>query len=115
MRDEAEAWMDDTLDIYRVTTSEDAYGGVAQAEALLASAVPCMVQSGVEHVQALPLQGVTVETHLFTITLPAEQDVQMGDVLVLTSKNGERLRVQALLFPLTREIMRQVIASTQAA
>lgn len=113
LRLEAQTWMEDTCSIYRETPAEDVYGGVSVSEALLTSGVPCMVQSGASHEQVTQLVGLVRGTHLFTITLPAETDVRVGDNLVLTSQSNLKLRVQALLRPETREIMRQVIASTQ--
>jgi hypothetical protein len=105
--------MEDRFDLYRDSHSDDGYGGQASSSALVVAGVLCMVQSGAEHEQSQALEGIMVGMHLFTVTMPAELDIRYRDEIVITSKDDLRLRVQAVLDPETREIMRRVIASTQ--
>jgi hypothetical protein len=113
LRQETESWMTDVCDLYRETHTDDGFGGVTDSEVLVQSGIRCMVQSGVAHEQDLPNIGALRNVHTFTITLPAETDVQVQDNLVVTSLNGLKVRVQAVLRPETNELMRPVIATTE--
>lgn len=113
MRQETSSWMTDVCDLYRETTSDDAYGGTAETEALVTEDIPCSLQSGVAHEQTVPEITALRNVHVFTVFLPAQTDVRVQDNLVITSQDNLKVRVQAVLRPETNELLRPVIATTE--
>ena len=115
LRQEAEVWQSDLCDIYRVTVTEDNYGGRGEsAEVKIASGVSCMVDPGAAHAQTLTMLGLQRPDTLFIVYLPADQDVEVSDHLIITTRGGQHLRVQAVMAPQTDEVERMVIASSLA-
>lgn len=113
LRSEVQTWYTDTCDIYRPTITEDAYGGEDEtASTLLYSTVPCFLESTPGRDQIAPLIAALREAHIFVVYLPATDDVQIGDDLVITSRDDLRLRVQAVMNPETLDIELIVAAST---
>jgi len=113
LRDATESWFTDLCDIYGSGSgSADAYGGWGNnPESLRVSGVPCSIESGAEHVQTRALLAKIENTQAFTVTLPADTDVLVGDHLVITTQNSDRLRVEAVMAPESWEIERRVIAT----
>lgn len=113
LRDETESWYSDTCNIIRRTFADDAYGGEDETvETVIASDVPCFVESTPGREQLAPFLGVLAEEHIFIIYLPPTQDVKLEDHLVLTSRDNLDLRVQAVLAPESLDIELVVAAST---
>jgi len=114
LRDEAEVWYDDVCDIYRITSTDDPYGGEGVvSETPIATGVGCALESGAAHEQERALIAKIQGVQLFTVALPAETDIEVGDHIIVTSKSNLHLRVQAVLAPESIEIERHVIGSTQ--
>lgn len=112
LRSATESWFTDILDIYRGAVSSDPYGGEGEgAEGLVAQAVPCAIESSAEHVQERALLAIIGDVQAFTVTVPAETDIQVDDRVVLTSRGNDSLRVQAVMAPESWEIERRVIAT----
>lgn len=114
LREATESWFMDTCDIYRGAVPQpDAYGGYGSTdpEAVVAAGVKCTVESGAEHVQERALLAKIENVQAFTVTLPANTDVRVDDHLVLTSRNNDRLRVEAVMAPESWEIERRTIAT----
>jgi hypothetical protein len=115
LRQEAEVWQSDVCDIYRMTVTEDNYGGHGEsAEVVIASGVSCSVDPGAAHAQTITMLGLQRPDTLFIIYLPADQDVKVGDHIIVTSKSNMHVRVQALMAPQTDEVERMVITSNLA-
>lgn len=113
LRAEVQTWYTDACDIYRRTFSEDSYGGADEAtETVLASDVPCFLESTPGREQVLPLSAALREEHIFIVYLPATQDVRVTDHLIITSQGNLHLRVQAVLNPETLDIEKIIAAST---
>jgi hypothetical protein len=111
-----ETWFTDTCDIFRVTGADDVYGGHTRGHGLTAtySDVPCMVESGAAQDQERLLVGAVVEVQIFTVSLPADTDIRVGDHLVVTATDetdeSMHLHAHAVLAPETIEIERKCIA-----
>ncbi len=113
LRTEVQTWYEDSVTIIRRTIAEDAFGGEDEtAETMIATGVKCFVESSPGREQLTPFLANLAEEHLFIIYLPAEQDVKLGDFLVLTSQGSIELRVQAVLAPESLDIELMVAAST---
>lgn len=129
LRREDEKWFTDFCDIYKVggasesseSDSDDAYGGTDddyggiddRTETLFQSHVSCMIESSTAHEQTRVVMGVLRETQLFTVTLPALTEINVGDHVIVTTQSNLHLRVQAVLNPESWEIERRVIGSEE--
>ena len=115
LQQEAEVWQSDFCDIYRMTFTDDEFGGSGEtAETVIAQGVTCMVDPGSAHVQTITMIGFQRPDTLFIVYLPAEQDIVVSDHIVVTTMEDLHLRVQAVMAPETDEIERMVIANNLA-
>lgn len=115
LRDDLEEWFTDTCDIFRVVGTDDVYGGHTRTHGptALYSGVPCMVESGAAQDQERLFAGAIAEVQVFTVNLPADTDVFVGDHLVVhahDSTDDIHVKVHAVLSPETIEIERRVVA-----
>lgn len=108
-----EEWFDDRCDIYRLTDSDDPYGGSDSAEDVVSEGIACFLEPGAAHSQVQPLLAKLQGVQLFLVSLPRNTDVQVNDHLIVTTRNDLHMRVQAVLAPETLEFERQVVASTE--
>lgn len=113
LRNETELWFTDLCDIYRISLVDDNYGGQTETETVLSSGIKCMLESGTAHEQMRAVYSKLVDVQLFTVTLPAETDIQVTDHIVVTSQNNLHLRVQAVLSPESWEVEKRVVGSQQ--
>jgi len=115
LRDTSEKWFTDTCDVYRITKVDDPYGGESEDEEPVSglSGIRCMLESGAAHEQTRAIMDKITGTQIFTVTLPALTDVQVGDHLIITSQGNMHLRVQAVLNPESYEVERRVIGSEE--
>lgn len=108
-------WFPDTTTIYRkATQAEDEYGGygTTSARILLASSVPCDLDSSPKNDQERILAGSLItDAQTYFVTLPANRDVQVDDKLIITSRPGLNLRVLAVLAPESWELERRLITT----
>lgn len=114
LRQASESWMMDRCNIFRSPAgADDAYGGrdAGGADTQIATNIHCTVESGAEHVQERALLAKIENIQAFTVTLPANTDIAVRDHIVLTSRNNDRLRVEAVLAPESWEVDRRIIAS----
>lgn len=114
LRADTISWFDATCDIFRVTGGDDVYGGRGGAHAAdpTHTGVRCTVESGAgQEQERLTLGGIT-EIQVFTVSLPAQTDVLVGDHLKV-HKDGEdlHLHVRAVQGPESYELERKVIAT----
>lgn len=114
LQQEAEVWQSDLCDIYRMTSTDDGFGGIGEEEDVIATGVTCMVDPGSAHVQTITMIGFQRPDTLFIVYLPAEQDIIVSDHIVVTTMENLHLRVQAVMAPETDEIERMVIANNLA-
>lgn len=115
LRWEAENWQTELCDIFRVATVDDVYGGSSETETVIAFAVSAMIQSGAAQEQ-LQFLGTRLENlQIFTVFLPAGTDVRVTDHLIVTTKGGIHLVVEAVMAPETDEIERRVIATREGS
>lgn len=111
LRSDIESWFDLTCSIFKRVGVDDAYGGRTSGHATEATytAVPCMVESGGgQDQERLTLAGIT-EVQLFTVTMPAETDVEVGDHVVIST--GQHLNVRAVMAPESYEFERRVVTT----
>lgn len=113
LREEANLWMPDWCDIYRVTTGDDDYGGSTEEETVLTEMLPCSIESGAAQEQVTLLVGQQVGTQIFTVTLPADTDIRVTDHLVIRSQNDLHLRIQAVMDPESWDVEVRVIGSEE--
>lgn len=109
-----ESWFTDLCDIWRdAAPVDDPYGGSGSTSAgtLVLEDIQCSIESGAEHVQTRALLAKIENVQAFTVTFPALTDVRLGDHLVISTQNADRLRVQAVMAPESWEIERRVIAT----
>lgn len=113
MRDENLSFFTDLCTIYRKPgPTDDAFGGISDdVEAVFAADVPCMLESGAAQEQTRALIGKIAGVQLFTVTLPALQDVRVHDHIIVTTQADMHLRVQAVMAPESFELERRVIGS----
>lgn len=115
LRNEAEDWRPDLCDIYRTTLTNDPYGGHGtSAESQVATGVSCTVETGAGHEQTIQLLGFERPSTLFLIFLPADQDIRVGDHIIVTTKGNQHMEVSAVMAPETHEIERMVVATSLA-
>jgi len=72
-----------------------------------------MVESGAAQDQERLFAGAIAEVQVFTVSLPADTDVLVGDHLVVhahDSTDNIHLHIHAVLSPETLEIERRVVA-----
>lgn len=113
IRTEIEGWFPETCDIYRLTSVDDSAGGEDQTEALIAAGIICELQSGVALHQEEVIAGRFTGTQLFTVTLPANTDIQVGDHLVVRTRGDLHIRVQSVFAPESWEFERRVVGSRE--
>lgn len=109
LREEVEAWFDKTCRIYTVTYEDDEYGGVGGQTEVEKAVVPCEVIGGVGQNQRLIVSMTEREREYFTVTVPADTDVEVDDHLDIV-EDGLHLVVTAVYGPESLELERQVIA-----
>lgn len=118
LRGAMESWSDATCDIFRVTDTEDVYGGSTRAHSdiPLYSGLPCTVDSGAgQNQEILTLANIT-EVQVFTVGLPALTDVLIGDHLKVHKGDEDlHLHVRAVMGPESYELERKVIATEVGA
>lgn len=121
LRQEAQVWYPDLCSLYRGTPTSggDPYGGYdpepTEPGDLVLAAIPCLVESGSGHEQILNLfGGGAVNYQIFIIHVPPTVDVRVDDHLIITSKDNQHLRVQAVLAPESYEIDRMVVGNELA-
>jgi hypothetical protein len=113
LRSEAVVWQPEVCDIYRLTTTEDEFGGSgAQTETVIAASIPCSVEPGAGHSQMIQMLGLERPDTTFIVYLPAGVDVDVNDHLIVTTKGNEHMRVTAVMAPETHEIERMVICNS---
>jgi len=114
LRADTFSWADATCDIFRVTGSDDAYGGRGRAHLTdpTYTAIPCMLESGAgQEQERLTLGGIT-EVQMFTVSLPALTDVLVGDHLkVHKGLEDLHLHVRAVMGPESYELERKVVCT----
>lgn len=116
MTSAVEAMYDHTLDIYRsAAATTDTYGGhgTQSAAALTHAGIPCEIYPGVAHVVDVPDEGQLVGTQLYTITVPLGTDVQKGDIVLITSFNNLKLRVNVVFVPESQAVELKFIADEE--
>lgn len=113
LREEVQTWYEDLVDIYEYSIVDDAYGGESPTEIIHATGIPCLIDSGAAHEQTRAMLGKLVGVQLFTVTLPAGTHTELGWHLTVTTRSNRHLRIQAILYPESLEIERQVIASEE--
>lgn len=114
LRAEVELWHDATCDIFRPTSTDDEYGGygVTTDGPPIALDVHCTVESGVDHDQVRVFIGTAAEVQWFLISLPADQDIDVGDKLVIDmDENILTVKVHAVLAPESLEFERRVVGT----
>lgn len=94
--------------------SADDYGGYGNtgAYSTVASNVPATLESSPKNDQERTLYSLVGDTHAYFVALPALQDVQIDDKLVLTTQSNLTLRVTAVIAPESWELERRVLATT---
>jgi hypothetical protein len=113
LRSEAVVWQPEVCDIYRVTETEDEFGGSGESgEEVIAANIPCSVEPGAGHAQVVLMLGLERPSTTFIVYLPAGVDVQVDDHLIITTKGNEHMRVTAVMAPETHEIERMVICNS---
>ncbi len=115
LREDLGEWFTDTCDIFHVSGTDDPYGGHTRGHGTTPTYedVPCMVESGAAQDQERLFAGAIAEVQVFTVNLPADTDVLVGDHLVVhahDSTDDIHVKVHAVLSPETIEIERRVIA-----
>jgi hypothetical protein len=113
LRDEATDWMPDRGIIYRLTKTDDEYGGQTETEAEIKADVPLTIESGASHEQLEVLGDAVRGSQIFTLTFPAGTDVQVTDHVAVLDHGGLDLTVQAVMDPESWEIERRAIAIEQ--
>lgn len=113
LRSDLETWFTDTCDIYRVTSTDDVYGGRTRDHGGTPThaGVPCTIESGAGQDQERLFLGEIREIQLFTVTLPAGTDVEVGDHLVVHSAQTLHVHVRAVMAPETLDVEMRVIAT----
>jgi hypothetical protein len=115
LRQEVESWFPYTCNIYKVTGTDDAFGGRSRGHSVDPDYrdVPCSIESGAAHAQEIPHLARIENVQIFTVSMPAETDVNVGDHLVVTTPDHPslHLHVQAELAPEDYEVERRVIAT----
>lgn len=113
LRGATESWFTDTCDIHGHTAGvQDGYGGYStDPETVKQVGVACTIESGAEHVQTRALLAKIENVQAFAVTFPANTDVAVDDILIITSRANLRLRVEGVMAPESWEIERRVIAS----
>ena len=116
LRGAAESWMMDTCDIYGHSPGvSDAYGGYSvDPELVKQQNVPCYVESGAEHAQTRALLAKIENVQAFSVDMPANTDVEVGDHLIITSRSNLHLRVEGVMAPESWETDRRVVAIQEA-
>jgi hypothetical protein len=114
LRGEIIGWMPDLCDVYRITETDDVYGGVSDTESLVLSGITCEVQSGVALRQEEIIAEKVQAKQIFTVTLPVGTDVHLEDHLVITSRGDLHLMVQAVFAPESWELETRVVGSVEA-
>lgn len=120
LREEAQVWYPELCDLYRgsAVSGGDPYGGYSpdpeEPGDLVMSAIPCMIESGAGHEQIFQLAGAERNYQIFRIHMSPEIDVRVNDHLIITTKDNQHLRVQAVMAPESYEIDRIVIGNELA-
>lgn len=106
LRSEIQMMFDHTLDVYRGTAAtSDPYGGYDEGEPVLThSGIPCEIYPGMTHIVDMLDQGQLVSTQLYTVTVAVGTDIRKNDIVVITSWNDLKLRVNAVFEPESLEL-----------
>lgn len=114
MRADVQEMYDQTLDIYRATSSDDTYGGSGLGTpALVYSGIPCDIYSGASHIVDMPDEGQLVNTQLYNVSVPHGTDVQKDDQVVISSWGNLKLRVTVVMEPESAELEVRFIANKE--
>jgi hypothetical protein len=117
LRSDMQEWFTDECDIYRITGSDDIYGGRPNTHGGTPTYanVPCLIESGAGQEQERLVAGGIIEIQTFTIFLPAQQDIAVGDHVVVRAQDDStahlHLHVRAVMAPETLDVETRVIAT----
>lgn len=113
MQEENILFFTDLCDIYTASpAADDAYGGTTVvSEAATQTGVQCMIESGAAQEQTRAMLAKISGVQIFTITLPAGTEIEVGDHIMVTTQSNMHLRVQAVMAPESYELERKVIAN----
>ena len=113
LQKEATVWQPEVCDIYRLTTTEDDFGGSgAEIETVIATNIPCTVETGAGHEQTIQMFGLERPGTAFIVYVPSGTDVEVDDHLIVKTKGNEHMRVTAVMAPETHEVERMLIANS---
>jgi hypothetical protein len=90
---------------------DDEWGGQTEpTETVLVEDVDCIIEPGAKQEQEQVVAAKIEERELFVVAMPVTIDVQVDDVLYISSQNDMKLTVRAVFSPESYEIERRVIA-----
>jgi hypothetical protein len=113
LQKEAVVWQPEVCDIYRLVSEDDDFGGSGdETEEVIATNIPCSVETGAGHEQTIQMLGLERPNTTFIVYVPAGTDVQVDDHLIITTKGNEHMRVTAVMAPETHEVERMLIANS---
>jgi hypothetical protein len=101
----------DRCDVKRTTEVDDEYGGQTVEENTIAANVPILVTA----TRGRTAVGVTysgnaaklLETAAYQLTFPYSVDLQIGDIVIITSLENLRLRITAIITAESLEVVKQ--------
>lgn len=112
LQKEAVVWQPEVCDVYRITFTDDDFGGSEETETVIATNIPCSVETGAAHDQTIQMLGLERPSTAFIVYLPAGTDVKVDDHLIVTTKGNVHMRITAVMAPETHEVERMVIADS---
>lgn len=115
LRSELKVWFTDTVTISRYTKAPDQYGGETQTPATVATNVPCDIATTASAL--FPAQMIASQDEvrqIFTIALPIDTDVKVGDEVTITSWTpNQTVHCQSVMTPESIELELRIICSLE--